>query len=84
MSTTNARTGNANDAGARAELDCAADLRRAVAHIEAGTGTMGLTLLSKYRDCHANHPSCAYRGDDCAIPELLSGFRADGGEGTGG
>jgi hypothetical protein len=59
------------------ELDCAGDLRIAIAHIEAGTGKFGLTLLSKYANCHITHETCPCRGEDCAIPELLEGFYID-------
>jgi len=56
------------------DLDCADDLKNAIAHIEAGTGKMGMTLLTKYQDCHETHKSCPFKGDACVLPELLEGF----------
>lgn len=56
------------------DLDCASDLHAAIQHIETGTGKLAITLLSKYSTCHETHPTCPYRGQNCAIPDLLEGF----------
>ena len=55
-------------------LNCAADLKIAIAHIEAGTGKLGLALLSKYERCAITNKDCSYNGDSCVIPELLEGY----------
>ncbi len=65
------------------KLDCADDLNSAIAHIEAGTGKMGMTLLTKYRDCHKTHATCPFKGDACALPELLEGFFQNQGKSDG-
>lgn len=58
----------------KTELACAADLKTAIAHIEAGTPKFGIALLSKYRNCKQTNQSCRYSGGDCAIPEIIEGF----------
>lgn len=57
-----------------ADLDCARDLRTAMIHIDEERLNLAMALLSKWEKCNETHPTCRYRGDDCALQDLIKGF----------
>jgi len=55
-------------------LDCAASLRTAIHHIEHNRLNMAITTLTSSKDCHIRHETCPFRGQDCAVQDIISGF----------
>lgn len=51
-------------------LDCSADLKTALLQ----QVRMALTLLSKWEGCNVEHADCPFRGEDCAVQDLIEGF----------
>lgn len=56
------------------DLDCAAVLNKALAHIGNKNERLTLPLLMEYKGCHKTHPTCPYKGDDCAVQDVLKGL----------
>lgn len=55
-------------------LDCAKDLNLALMHIEVGTHMLATTFLERYRGCHEQHMTCPYKGECCAVQDVIDGF----------
>ena len=58
-------------------LDCAKDLNLALKHIEVASHMLASTFLEKYKGCHERHTICPYRGEDCAVQDVIDGFCSD-------
>jgi|GEM_PF-1178312 len=58
-------------------LDCAKDLNLALKHIEVGSYMLASTFLGKHTGCHERHKSCPYKGEDCAVQDVIKGFCAE-------
>jgi len=56
------------------DLDCSTEINIALVHLKNGTPNLALGLLSGYKGCHLKHQTCEYRGEDCAVQDLIAGF----------
>jgi len=63
------------------KLDCSDDLRLALLHLDQKQMTLALTLLTKWEGCNESHLTCPYRGEDCAVQDLIEGFFPKGASG---
>jgi hypothetical protein len=58
------------------KLDCSRDLKTALMHIDQHQAKLALTLLTAWQGCHKTHPNCPFRGEDCAVQDVIVGFLA--------
>jgi hypothetical protein len=56
------------------ELDCEKNLHIALVHLENDSIPLAMAALTAYEGCHLAHKTCPYRGEDCAVQDLIEGF----------
>lgn len=55
-------------------LDCQEDLKKALDWGKADSLKFAQLLLARWKGCHLTHESCEFRGDDCAVQDVIEGF----------
>jgi len=57
-----------------ANVECAPTLQLALRHIESNSDMLVLPILEGYLGCNKRHRTCPYKGEDCAVQDVIRGL----------
>jgi len=60
--------------GEEAEPECTDIMQIALHHLRYGQPGIGLAIIEPYRDCKNRNESCPFKGEDCAMEEVINGL----------
>jgi len=62
------------------DLDCTEALQKALIFIEQNNMGIAMTALTPFQGCNKTHQTCEFKGDDCAVQDLIDGFFENAGK----